>query len=103
MLVCCEHGSFRRRERRISKGANADAISCGMRSCSQDTVDPHSEQKWKITSFPVNELRVKVFEAPSTTVTALRSKQAAMLNKLPVRRWQSRQSHIETRVVLLSN
>jgi hypothetical protein len=25
MLVCCEHGSFRRRERRISKRANADA------------------------------------------------------------------------------
>jgi hypothetical protein len=70
-------------------------ISCGMRSGSQNTVDPHSEQNWKITSFPSCE--VKVFEALSTTVTALRSKNAAMLNKLPVRRWQSRQWHIETR------
>jgi hypothetical protein len=76
----------------------AAPISCGMRSGCQNTVDPHSEQKWKITSFPVSELRVKVFEAPSTTVTALRSKQAPMLNKLPVRRRQSRQWHIETRV-----
>jgi hypothetical protein len=37
------------------------------------------------------ELRVKVFDAPSTTLTALRSKKAAILNKLPVRRWQSTQ------------
>jgi hypothetical protein len=51
-----------------------------MRSGCQNTVDPHAEQKWKITSFPVSELRVKVFEAPLTTVTALRSKEAAMLN-----------------------
>jgi hypothetical protein len=75
----------------------ATPISCGMRSGCQNTVDPHAEQKWKITSFPVSELRVKVFEAPLTTVTALRSNEAAMLNKLPVRRRQSRQWHIETR------
>ena len=68
-----------------------------MRSGSQNTVDPHSEQKWKIMSFPVSGFRVKVFEAPLTTVTALCSKNAAMLNKLPVRRRQSRQWHIETR------
>ena len=32
MLVCCEHGAFRRRERRISKRAKPMPISCGMRS-----------------------------------------------------------------------
>jgi hypothetical protein len=42
--------------------ANAPTpISCGVRSGSQNTVDPHSEREWKITSFPMSELRVKVF------------------------------------------
>jgi hypothetical protein len=61
MLVCCEHGSFRRRERRISKRANADADQLRHALRLPNTVDPHSERKWKITSFPVSELRVKVF------------------------------------------
>src|SRR6516162_1809007 len=80
------------------KAPTATPMSCGMRSGSQNTVDPQSGQKWKVTFLPVTELRMKVLGVPSTKVTAARSKKAAMLNKLPVRRWQSRQWHIDTRV-----
>src|SRR6516162_7609335 len=58
-----------------------------MRSGFQNTVDPHSGQKWKVASFPTTELRVKVFDLPLITSTAL-----------PVRRWQSTQWRIETRL-----
>jgi len=59
MLVCTDRSGGEN-----EGSANAPTptpISCGMRSGSQNTVDPHSERKWKITSFPVSELRVKVF------------------------------------------
>ena len=80
------------------KAPTATPISCGMRSGSQNTVDPHFGQKWKVTSFPKTELRVTVFDLPSATVTALRSKKAATPNRLPVRRWQSSQWQIEMRL-----
>ena len=45
-----------------------------MRSGFQNTVDPDSGQKWKVASFPTPELRVKVFDLPLITSTALPSK-----------------------------
>jgi hypothetical protein len=62
-----------------------------MRSGSQKTVDPQSGQKWKVTGFPAAESRVNDFDEPWTTLIVPRSKKAAMLNTLPVRRWQSTQ------------
>ena len=68
-----------------------------MRSGFQNTVDPHSGQKWKVASFPTPELRVKVFDLPLITSTALPSKRRRCLARCQFR-WQSTQWRIEARL-----
>jgi hypothetical protein len=72
-------------------------ISCGMRSGSQNTVDPHSEQNWKITSF--SELRSEGLRSAIDNRYRATLENAAMLNKLPVRRWQT-MAHRNAQVLL---
>ena len=69
-----------------------------MRSGFQNTVDPHSGQKWKVESFPTTELRVKSFRPASYNFYRATLEKAAMPSALPVRRWQSTQWRIETRL-----
>ena len=98
MLVHCKHRLYGRWEGGIAKGTDGDTDE--LRHALRLPKHRRSAvgQKWKVTFLPVTELRMKVLGVPSTKVTAARSKKAAMLNKLPVRRWQSRQWHIDTRV-----
>jgi hypothetical protein len=66
-----------------------------MRSGYQKTVVPHVGQKWKVTSNPLSDARVNVFDAPLPDKFSC-SKNAAIPNALPVRFWHSRQWHSET-------
>jgi hypothetical protein len=54
----------------------ATAIASGFRSGSQKTVDPQSEQKWKVTARPLSDERSYVLARPSA-LTSLRRKKAA--------------------------
>lgn len=80
MLAGCKHRLLRLREGGIAEGADGDADQ--LRHAFRF---PHSGQKWKVISVPTTELRVKIFDVSSTSFTALRSKKAAIPNKLPVR------------------
>ena len=96
MLVCCEHGSFRRRERRVSKRADADQLRHALRLPKHGRSALGKRVEDHVLSY--ERVAGEGLLGAINNVTALRSKNAAMLNEHPVRRWQSRQWHIETRV-----
>src|SRR5271154_87765 len=96
MLVCCEHGSFRRRERRVSKRADADQLRHALRLPKHGRSALGKRVEDHVLSY--ERVAGEGLLGAINNVTALRSKNAAMLNKHPVRRWQSRQWHIEARV-----
>jgi len=67
-----------------------------MRAASHHSDEPQSGQKQNVTSNPLAEGRVNDMNVPWVRSTSSRGKKAATLNSDPVRRWQSRQWHIET-------
>src|SRR5215469_10089262 len=84
--ACCGAGK--------SGSANAPTATPtidGRRSGSHHIVDPHTLQKWKVTSKPLSDPRLNWVDDPSAIVTCSLAKKAAMLKTEPVRRWQSRQ------------
>jgi hypothetical protein len=98
MLVCCEHGLFRRRDRRISKRATGDADQLrhalrlpkhGRSSC-RTKVEDHVLSCERVASEglrgAINNRHCATFERGGNA------------KQLPVRRRKSRQWHIETRV-----
>ena len=60
------------------------AIESGLRSGSQNTVEPQVGQKRKFTANPLSELRLKVWKTPFV-LTSVREKNAATPQVLPVR------------------
>ena len=64
----------------------ATAMSSGLTSGSQNTVDPHTGQKWKASPLPLSAVLVKVFHWPFGTPTLARAKKAVTPKVEPVRR-----------------
>jgi hypothetical protein len=59
------------------KAPTATATSSGLRSASQNTVEPQSGQKWNTTPCPLSDGRWYRLDRPSAA-TSLRGKNAAM-------------------------
>lgn len=83
MLVCCEHGSFRRRERRISKRANADADQ--LRHALRLPKHGRSALGTKVEDHVLScePVAGEGLLGAINNVTALRSKNAAILEQAP--------------------
>src|SRR5262245_23439852 len=74
----------------------AMAMSPGNPSPVQQTVDPHTGQKRKVSALPLSDERVHSVAIPAMA-TWSRWKRAWLLITAPVRRWHSKQWHIEMR------
>jgi hypothetical protein len=59
-------------------------------------VEPHTGQKWKVSALPLSAVRVHAVDLPAKAICS-RRKRAWLLITAPVRRWHSRQWHMETR------
>src|SRR4029079_648991 len=74
----------------------ATATYPGKPSPSQYTVEPHIGQKCKVKALPLSALRVHAVALPAKVICS-RRKRAWLLITAPVRRWHSRQWHMDMR------
>src|SRR5262249_9276814 len=74
----------------------ATATYSGNPSLSHEPVEPHVGQKGKVSALPLSAVRIHAVDLPAK-VTCSRRKRAWLLTAAPVRRWHSRQWHMEMR------
>jgi len=86
----------RRGEIRVGEVADGNSDDSGKAFVLPMDGEPQVGQKWKVSTLPLSARRIHVVALPAK-VTCSRRNRAWLLMTAPVRRWHSRQWHMEMR------